>query len=77
METGVTDAGLVNLQGLHQLEYLKVSGPQITDAGLAHLQGLSHLEGLLLIGTKVTDAATSRISWGCRSSQSFGSTKRQ
>jgi hypothetical protein len=54
--TQITDAGLVHLQGLSQLQGLDLSGTKVTDAGLAHLQGLRKLEVLLLINTQVTDA---------------------
>jgi hypothetical protein len=52
----ITDAGLVHLQGLSQLEVLWLYNTNITDAGLVHLQGLSQLQRLMLGNTKVTDA---------------------
>ena len=35
----ITDAGLVHLQGLTQLQALCLADTKITDAGLVHLQG--------------------------------------
>jgi Leucine Rich Repeat (LRR) protein len=52
----ITDAGLVHLQGLTELQELDLSGTQVTDAGLVHLEGLIQLESLDLLGTQVTDA---------------------
>ena len=54
--TKVTDAGLVHLQGLSQLQDLGLDDTKVTDAGLVHLQGLSQLQVLELDNTKVTDA---------------------
>jgi hypothetical protein len=56
--TKVTDAGLVHLSGLTNLERLNLSGTNVTDAGLVHLKGLTQLSDLNLQGTtKVTHAA--------------------
>ena len=49
---GVTDAGLVHLEGLTNLQSLHLSETQITDAVLVHLKGLTSLE----INTQVTGA---------------------
>lgn len=54
--TGVTDAGLVHLQDLGQLECLNLQGSKVTDAGLEHLQKLTTLRFLYLDRTAVTDA---------------------
>ena len=54
--TGITDAGLVHLQGLKQLQSLGLDNTKVTDAGLMHLQGLSQLQTLSLVNTEVTDA---------------------
>jgi hypothetical protein len=54
--TEVTDADLAHLQGLSQLQDLRLSNTKITDAGLVHLQGLSQLQELGLDSTKITDA---------------------
>ena len=54
--TRVTDAGLVHLKGLTQLQSLYLWNTQVADAGLEHLKGLTNLTGLNLYGTRVTDA---------------------
>jgi len=51
-----SDAGLVHLKGLANLNQLYLTSTQITDAGLVHLKGLTSLETLDLQGTQVTDA---------------------
>jgi hypothetical protein len=51
----ITDAGLVHLQGLSQLQRLDFDGTQVTDAGLARLQGWSQLQWLGVWKTTVTD----------------------
>jgi hypothetical protein len=51
-----TDAGLVHLQSLAQLQSLNLHGTQITDAGLAQLLGLPRLTDLNVGETQVTDA---------------------
>ena len=53
----VTDAELVHLKGLTELQTLSFSdGSQITDAGLVHIQGLTNLEILILDNTQISDA---------------------
>jgi internalin A len=52
-EPGVTDAGLVHLEGLRRLEHLCLSSTAITDAGLVHVKGLTRLRRLLLPGTAI------------------------
>jgi hypothetical protein len=52
--TLLTDAGLADVQKLHQLQELDLSSTKITDAGLKHLQGLTKLKTLFLRGTGVT-----------------------
>ena len=52
----VTDAGLVHLKGLTNLEKMHLWDTAITDAGLVHLKGLTNLAHLSLTTTKVTDA---------------------
>ena len=54
--TKITDAGLVHLKGLTNLQTLTLGASQVTDAGLVHLKGLSKLETLGLGITKITDA---------------------
>ena len=57
-----TDAELVHLRGLSDLESLVLSSTQVTDAGLVHLKGFSDLEGLALMETGVTDAGLAHLS---------------
>lgn len=52
----VTDARLVHLKVLTDLQSLDLRGAQVTDAGLVHLDGLAKLRELDLKGTRVTDA---------------------
>ena len=54
--TKITDAGLVYLKGLTNLQNLNLAVPQITDAGLVHLKELTNLQTLNLSATQVTDA---------------------
>ena len=44
--SGVTDAGLENLQGFNRLRVLWLNGAKVTDAGLAKLGGFGELEEL-------------------------------
>jgi hypothetical protein len=55
-ESEITDEGLAQFQGLHQLATLELSGRPITDAGLKQLGALPTLQNLYLENTKVTDA---------------------
>ncbi len=57
----ITDAGLVYLRGLTNLQELWLVGDPITDTGLVYLQGLASLKTLCLQGTKITDAGLSRL----------------
>jgi hypothetical protein len=66
-----TDAGLVHLQGLRQLQWLLLSETKVTDAGLVHLQGLSRLKGLCLNNTNVTDAGLAHLQ-GLKRLQALG-----
>ena len=59
--TKVTDAELVHIQGLSQLQTLNLGSTSITDAGLAHLAGLTELQVLDLSSTKVTDAGVAEL----------------
>ena len=52
----VTDARLIHLKGLTNLETLELGDTKITDAGLVHLKGLTNLQELSLHYTQVTDA---------------------
>ena len=54
--TEVTDAGLIHLSGLSELNWLDLEGTQVTDAGLVNLKGLIQLKTLSVLRTNVTDA---------------------
>lgn len=54
--TRITDAGLVHVRELTQLQDLWLSHTQITDAGLANIEGMTRLEMLALSHTRITDA---------------------
>ena len=54
--TPITDAGLVHLAGLTNLQTLSLRDTPVTDAGLVHLAGLTNLEHLNLDNTQITDA---------------------
>jgi hypothetical protein len=56
-----TDEVLVHLQGLGQVQSLRLDNPNITDAGLVHLQGLSQLQTLDLTGSRVTDEGVRKL----------------
>ena len=58
----VTDAGMVHLSKLTNLEELALHGPTITDDGLAHLQSLNNLDVLYLRGTGVTGRGLAYLS---------------
>ena len=53
--TKITDAELVHLKGLANLQSLTLTRTEITDSGLVHFKGLPNLQTLYLSGTKVTD----------------------
>jgi len=56
-DTNVTDAGLVPLKGLSNLETLDLGGNmRVSDAGLGYLKGLTKLRSLEVWATDVTDA---------------------
>ena len=55
-DTKITDAGLVHLKGLTNLQNLDLIGTKVTDAGLVHLKDLTNLQLLRLEDTQVTDA---------------------
>ncbi|MBI82494.1 MAG: hypothetical protein CMJ81_04795 [Planctomycetaceae bacterium] len=52
----VTNAQLVYLKGLTNLQTLSLYGTRITDAGLVHLEGLTNLQTLSLDYTQINDA---------------------
>ena len=57
----VTDAGLIHLAGLTQLEELWLQKTRITDDGLAHLAQLTSLKELWLLETRITDAGVAHL----------------
>jgi Leucine-rich repeat (LRR) protein len=52
----LTDAGLVHLKGLTNLQTLSLGGTRITGAGLVHLKGLAKLETLNIRDCQIRDA---------------------
>ena len=52
----ITDAGLVHLKSLQQLQTLFLLSQKITDAGLVHLKSLQQLQELILLSPEITDA---------------------
>jgi len=59
--TPVTDAELVSLQGMPQLQNASLGDTQVTDAGLVHLKGLTQLLMLSLDNTQITDAGLEHL----------------
>ena len=57
----ITDAGVRQLGGLTNLEYLCLQGTKVTDTGLGYLGGLSKLEKLYLSNTGVTDSGLEHL----------------
>jgi hypothetical protein len=51
-----TDAALVRLKRLTNLEWLSLGDTNVTDAELVHVEGLTNLTNLYLYDTKITDA---------------------
>ncbi|MCA9077043.1 MAG: redoxin domain-containing protein [Planctomycetaceae bacterium] len=58
----ISDAGLVHLSRLKQLERLSLSGTTITDSGLDSLAKLTKLEHLALVSDGITDEGLGRLS---------------
>jgi hypothetical protein len=56
----ITDAGLLHLKGLPNLQTLSLP-KQITDAGLVHLRGLTNLQVLDVKNTQATDAGIAEL----------------
>jgi len=56
-KTGVTDAGLADLQPLRQLRVLGLARTGITDAGLKHLAAIKSLREIWIYPTKVSENA--------------------
>jgi len=55
-DTKITDASMVEIAKLKNLNKLHLEYTAVSDAGLTNLQNLPYLEYLNLVGTKVTDA---------------------
>jgi hypothetical protein len=61
LRSGITDAHIAHLSGLHRLKYLSISSDEgygssdITDKALAHISKLKALEHLSLSGAKITE----------------------
>lgn len=60
-ETPLSDACLVPIQGLTQLNDLDLSGNRISDDGLALIAGMHELKSLGLTATDVTDAGLDHL----------------
>ena len=59
--TGVTDAGLIELQSMKRLRVLGLARTGITDAGLKHLAAIKSLREVYIFPTKVTDGAVDEL----------------
>ena len=55
-DTEISDAALVQIAKLKNLQKLHLEQTNVTDAGLKNLKGLANLEYLNLYGTAITDA---------------------
>ena len=60
--TAITNAGLVNLDGMAGLTHLHLEGTAVTDEGLAHVKGMTNLTYLNLYNTAVTDKGVAELS---------------
>ncbi len=60
-DTGITDAALVQVAKLKNLQKLHLAQTKVTDAGLKHLKGLANLEYLNLYGTGITDMGLAEL----------------
>jgi hypothetical protein len=58
---GETDAALVHIGRLPQLQALKLSSTSATDFGLTNLDRIKDLDALYLDGTRITDAGLAHI----------------
>ncbi|MEZ0543060.1 c-type cytochrome domain-containing protein [Fibrella arboris] len=61
-DTQITDAAIVSIARLKNLQKLHLERTRITDAGLKSLTGLPNLEYLNLYGTAITDAGLATLS---------------
>jgi len=60
--TGVTDAGLLDLAKLTELQSLQLANmPQLTGTGIEHLKGLKNLESLSLDGKQFAQAGVESV----------------
>lgn len=59
--SNVTDAGLVHLCGLTQLQTLDLSYAQVKGPGLEHLKHLTHLERIELKGNRIGDTGLEHL----------------
>ena len=59
--TQISDAALVQIAKLKNLQKLHVEQTNVTDAGLKQLKGLDNLEYLNLYGTAITDAGLANL----------------
>jgi hypothetical protein len=57
----MSDADLVPVGHLRQLERFDLYRSPVTDAGLIHLRGLTRLQRLVLVGSKVSDAGLEHL----------------
>ena len=55
MHCAISDAGLVHLEALTGLRWLRLDNTSVTDAGLARLRGLTGLQFLALVRARITD----------------------
>lgn len=56
-----SDSAFVHVEGLTELEWLRMSYSDYGDAALAHLEGLTELKELDLLGTRVTGSGLSHL----------------
>ena len=59
--TKVTDAGLVHLKGMTNLQWVNLWQTQVTDAGLMRLKDVTNLQQLWLQDTMVTRAGIAKL----------------
>jgi hypothetical protein len=57
----VSDAGLVHLRNLTNLEHLYLANTQVSDRGLPYLEDLVRLRQIVVRGSRVTDAGLDRL----------------
>ena len=55
--TQISDAGLVYLKGLTELDLLNIFGTQVTDVDLVHFKAMTNIQTLFLTDTNLTAAA--------------------